>query len=684
MNTFVMRMLQMLLSNGKTDLQDIIKQLGLTKRMVLYYQKRLNDFLQSAGMGETQLKDEVLYLENCELQAVKIFLEDMDLNQYELETEERQECILLKIGIFPHPQFLERLVEEFRVSRRTLSNDLLLLKDYLQGYGVTLSSRQKQGYYLEGDELTIRYLLQTAYHHRDNICIDRIKRKLLTEAYGCYCPQKPTENIFERLRQILLDSEGYKKEKFVYFSIPDLVQTLLLVYLRGKKQTIHFDDSETEQMSFDGLSYVEEELRKLHMELEGEERSYFGLVLQSAKISNAENEDCESVVKELVWDIVTEFQRVSGLNLVHSTELFEMFVLHARSMYYRTKYRIKVTNFDEYPEEVDKAYLYMTRQVMEKISRKYGLMVDDGELQYISYYFFCMGRLNKNLDGSTEEKIVIVCVSGLGSSVYIRYQISRLLEHSFSIVISDLRNLYRILDEKTHLIISTMNINPEYTKNIRCIQVSTVLTQEDKRALIDWLLNEEVYLKNNETVSDVLDIIKNHAVIQNQEKLFRQLNKYFQSETPCERELVLADLLWPEFVRIYESAENWQEGVRKAAEPLVSAGWIQESYIEDVLAVIEEYGTYCEFFGGMLLAHAEPHENVYRPGISVAVFKEPIRVESWKKEITAVFVLGVVDQFSHATALSELVNNLSREEKYKRLSRLESAEEIYRTLLEES
>lgn len=684
MNTFVIRMLQMLLNNGKTDLQDILKQLGLTKRMALYYQKRLNDFLRAAGIGETQLKDEVLYLENCDLQAVRILLENMDLNQYDLETEERQECILLKIGIFSNPQFLEGLVEEFRVSRRTLSNDLLLLKEYLQGYGVTLSSRQKQGYYLEGDELTIRYLLETAYHHRDNICIDRIKRKILTEAYECYCPQKSVENIFERLLQILLDSDDHKKEKFVYFSIPDLVQTLLLVYLRGKKQPVHFDDGEIERMSFDGLSYVVEELKKLYMELEGQERSYFGLVLQSAKISNAENGDCESVVKELVQDIVTEFQWVSGLNLFHSTELFGMFVLHIRSMYYRTKYRIKVTNFDEYLTEVDKAYLYMTRQVMDKISRKYGLMVDDGELQFISYYFFCMGRQHESPDDSTEEKIVVVCVSGLGSSVYIRYQISRLLEHSFSIVISDLRSLHKVLDEKTRLIISTMNITPEYTKDIRCIQVSTVLTPEDKRALIDWLLNEEVYLKNNEAVSDILDIIKNHAVIRDQEKLFRRLNKYFRAELSCERELGLADLLWPEFVQICEGAADWQEGVRKAAEPLISLGWIQEGYVEDVVAVIEEYGAYCEFFGGMLLAHAEPHENVHRPGISVAVFKEPIWVESWKKEITAIFVLGVVDQFSHATALSELVSNLYEAEKYKRLSCLKSAEEVYRTLLEEA
>lgn len=684
MNTFVIRMLQMLLHNGKADIQDVLEQLGLTKRMALYYQKRLNDFLQAAGMGETQVRDEILYLENRELQAVKLLLEDMDLNQYDLETEERQECILLKIGIFLTPQFLEPFVEEFRVSRRTLSNDLLLLKEYLQGYGVTLSSRQKQGYYLEGDELTIRYLLQTAYHHRDNICIDRIKKKILTEAYESYCPQKPTENIFERLHQILLGSEAYKKEEFVYFALPDLVQTVLLVYLRGKKQPIHFHDGECAQMSFDGLSYVVEELKKLSMELSGQERSYLGLVLQSAKISNAENEECESVVKELVQDIVTEFKRVSGLNLLHSTELFEMFMLHVRSMYYRTKYRIKVTDFDEYLAEVDKAYVYMTRQVMDKISRKYGLMMDGGELQFISCYFFCMGRLHGRPNSSPQEKIVIVCVSGLGSSVYICYQIARLLEHSFSIVISDLRSLHKILDEKTRLIISTLDIKPEYSGNIRCIQVSTVLTQEDKHALIDWLLHEEVYLKNNEAVSDILDIIKNHAVIQDQEKLFRRLNKYFRPEPLCERGLGLADLLCPEFVRICTGAASWQEGVRRAAQPLVSSDWIQENYVEDTLAVIEECGPYCEFFDGMLLAHAEPRENVQRPGISVAVFKEPIRVESWKKEITAIFLLAVVDQFSHATALSELVSNLSGAEKYKRLSCLESTEEIYHALLEES
>ena len=102
--------------------------------------------------------------------------------------------------------------------------------------------------------------------------------------------------------------------------------------------------------------------------------------------------------------------------------------------------------------------------------------------------------------------------------VYIRYQVSRLLDHSFSIIISDLRNLNQVLDKNTRLIISTLDIQAEYTHDIRVIKVSTILTPAQKRELIDWLLHEEVYLKNNSMVSDLLNIIKEHAVIQEQEK----------------------------------------------------------------------------------------------------------------------------------------------------------------------
>lgn len=683
MNMFTVQILQMLIKNGKVEIQEVLKQLNLTRRMALYYQKQLNDFLLAMELGQTEIREEILYLETTDVQKIISTMEELDLCYYYPEAKERQECILIKIGISKRPQFLEGFVEEFHVSRRTLTNDLICLKEYLQEYGIQLLSKQKQGYYLEGDELTIRYLLLSAYHHRDNICIDHIKKGFLLETYQDYCSEKISDSVFEQIRQILLKSETYCKEKFVYFSLPDLAQSILMICLRGKKNNIELQ-AEEEQTFAATIDYVEKELEKLGLKLDEKERQYFGMVLQSAKISNCENGYFEESIERLIEDIITEFKRVSGLNLLRSMELFAMFKIHVRSMYYRTKYRIKITDFFDEASDIDRTFFYWTKQVMEKVGEKYGLLLDDGEIQFMSYYFFCMSRQNETLSPEIKEKIVIVCVSGLGSSVYIRYQVSKLLERSFAVVISDLRNLEKVLDQNTRLIISTLDIAREYCKGIRVIKVSTILSPQNKKELIDWLLHEDVYIRNNGMVSDVIDIIKEHAVIQEQEKLFLRLNNYFQTEHLWEKELGLADLLCPEYIQIIEKAESWKDGLQKASAPLLKAEVIHESYVMDMKAVIQEYGPYCEFLNGMLLAHAESKNNVIRPVISLAVFRNPIIVKEWEKEISAIFVLGIVEQASHAAALSELVTNLSMNEKYKSLHKLGSTDEIYKALLEDT
>lgn len=679
MNMFTVQILQMLQRCGKIELQEMQNRLKLTRRMVFYYQKQLNDFLQTSELGTTVFRDDVLYLESPRIQDIPDALAKMDTRLYYLEASERQECILIKIGISGRPQFLENLADEFHISRRTLTNDLICLKEQLQAYGIQLLSKQKQGYYLSGDELTIRYLLLNAYHHRSNICIDHIKKGLLLEAYQYYCPEPLSDNIFERLRQILTDSEAYCREKFIYFSLPDLTQTILLICLRGKKSCI--DLVPEQKPDFEpAMEYIETQLETLYLKPSEKERLYFWLVLQSAKLSSYESSFPEAPVSEIAEDILSEFQQISGLKLSRSSEIFEMFVLHVRSMYYRTRYRIKITDLYDESGETDRTFFSLTRKVMEKISAKYELLLDDGEIQFISYYLFCLSSPYEDAPQETKANIVIVCVSGLGSSVYIRYQVSRLLEHSFSILISDLRSLEQVVDQNTRLIISTLDIQSEYTQGIRVIKVSTILTPEQKKELIDWLLHEEVYLKNNGMVSDLLNIIKEHAVIQEQEKLFLRLNNYFRSESPQNQEPALTDLLLPELIQIVDTAGCWEDGIRKASLPLLKEGFILDSYVSDMLDIIQKHGPYCEFINGMLLAHAEPKNNVNRPAIGLAVFRSPVFVPEWKKEIHAIFILGITEENSHASALSELVTNLSVNETYRFLPQMETTDQIYQAL----
>lgn len=680
MNMFTVQILQILLKSGNVRLQTLTDSLGLTRRMVLYYQKQLNDFLSKENLGSTFLQDDALFLASSDMQKIPEILETLDLNQYYLEASERQECILLKIGIPGKPQFLETLTEEFHVSRRTLTNDLICIKEQLIQHNIHLLSRQKQGYYLSGDEWMIRYLLLSAYHRRTNLCIDRIKKNLLLEAYQYYCAESAPEQIFERLRLILIDSETYCGERFIYFSLPDLAQSLLLVCLRGKKESVclpmdsslHFTES---------LPYIEQQLSSLGLNLSPSERSYLGLMLQSAKISHYENGKIEEPIEALLTDMIDEFRQVSGLNLSRTSELFEMFAMHVRSMYYRTKYRIKITELYDESGETDPSFLHLTKKTMEHLAPKYDLLLDDGELQFLSYYFCCMSHPNETLTQQPKAKIVIVCASGLGSSVYVRYQVSRLLEHSFSIVISDLRSLNKVLDQNTRLILSTLDIAPEYTKNIKTLRASTILSPEQKKELIDWLLHEEVYLQNNGLVSDLLNIIKEHAVIQEQEKLFLKLNSYFNPDPLPESEPGLAELMHPDFIQIYESAKTWQDAIQKAALPLLNAGMIRNGYVSDMIDVISQYGPYCEFVSRMLLAHADPKSNIISPAISLSVFHTPIQVPEWEKEITAVFILGITEQTSHATALSELVSSLTAHDAYRTLHQLENPEAIYQVLV---
>lgn len=681
---YTVQLLQMLLSSTGVEIAEVLERLRITRRMLVYYQKQLNDVLREESLGEVRLRDEKLHLESSDLVKLQEWLEHLDLDRYYLETKERQDCILIRIGIADSPQILEGLAEEFHVSRRTLSNDLIMLKEYLGQYGISMVNRQKKGYYLEGDELMIRYLVLSAYHNRDNVCIDRIKKRFLAQMYEKYCGGEKSELIFEKIRQIVIESEVYSKGKIVYFSLPDLAQTLLLVYLRSKKKRIEYIPAENETEPFGGIDYIEKELKKLSMAPEGLEKVYFELVLQAAQMSYQEDGKCERVIAELVSDLATEVKRIGGLEIERSSELYEMFKIHVRSMYYRTRYRIKIANVSANSADTDKVFIYLTRRVMDVVSPKYHLFVDDDEIRFISYYFCCMVKKEESISTSSKEKIVIVCVSGLGTSAYIRYQVLKLLDNAYTVLISDLRNLKNVLDEHTRLILTTLSLHPNLTKGIRVIRISATLTAQNKKELIDWLLHEEVYLKKYGTVSDVLNIVKDYAVIEDQENLFQKLSNYFYADTASEAELRLENLISVDHIQIYESAADWRESVQKAAAPLVNQQLIQEEYVKDIQQVLEKYGPYCEFLDGILLTHAEPNGHVKRPVLSLAVFQSPVWVEEWKKEITAVFVLGVIDLTSHAAALSELITNLSRQGQYKILHHQKTREEIYRIIVGKS
>lgn len=662
----------LLYNNGEIDLSSVSDHLNITKRMVTYYLKQLNDIFSSNNLPEIILSNNKLSIsyDNAN-DFIKTLSDRISAKDYFLNAYERQEIIILLIGLSKDNATIEKLVNYFDVSKNTIVNDLSLIRKLLAEHHIKLLNNDKDGYYFVGDESIIRYVLMICYHHCDNFLIGNYKQKLIIH---CLPDEIDKENIIESFSKVLLDSEKYSDENFSYLVIDELVQTMLLVYDRSKKATIKMDIKILEN-NLSISSYIYAELQKLGFELNRDEFTYMYLILQSAKVSSLTPFDYQDEVTDVMNDIIDEFKRISQLNLFGNEQIYSMFLTHIKSMYYRTKYRIKIMDYQEQSVDDVLGFYYIAQKVFEKVGKKYNLLYDDDEVRLLSYYFACLE--NDNEINEDKDNLIIVQTGSLGDSLFLRNQLNLFFDSKFNLKIVAFDELKEKIDCQTRLIITT----DEYVYPcIKTVTVHQILTKNDKQKLLDWYLNNNELSEEQVVIRDIMNIVKNYAVIQDKQKLYQYLNSYFTTGVE-QKKLKLSGIFVSEHISIVNEVSNWQEFIYIAGQSILDDKLIKKSYLDDVVTIIEEHGPYCECVDGILIAHAEPKDNVKRPVLSLAVTRKPLYVPEWDKKISAIFILGVIDNESHANAFSELMKNLVKDDLYKKMHNFKDREEIYRKLV---
>ena len=676
MNAYMLQILQMLIySNGEVEINSLITRLNITKRMINYYLKQLNDFLRSFGLNEIVLSNDKMFL-NIEdsNRFMNTLKQSIKFENYIFNVSERQELIILLIGLSDENIGFESLIDYFKVSKNTISNDLISIKKQLELYDVKLLNKNKCGYYLYGDELMIRYILMSCFHHHENFIISKIKEELLIDLLK---DDIDKNSITKKINDILIESTKYSVDSdFSYLAINDLVETILLISLRKNIRALNSNEISNED-KIDSIDYVVNEFNKINLNFSGNEEIYLYYVLQSAKVSKYNQAEYSPNVLNLMKDIIENFEEICKVNLFGENELSYMFLTHIKSMYYRTKYRIKITNFEATNTDDTVGYYYISKRVMEHVASKYNLTYDDDEVRLLSYYFASLD--NESETKETKNNIIVVQISGISNSLFLKNQCSKIFGPQFTIKLSDKKHLAENIDNKTKLIITTVNLQGVDLKDNKVIKVRSILTDEDKQELLEWYLDSDCIDGNQEVIHDVLDIIKNYAIIQDKQKLYYHLNNYFRGDVE-EKKLKLSNIFSPAYIRIADSFESWQEMLFLAGEPLIDEEIINVNYVEDIVKVLEEHGPYCECMDGVLVAHAEPKNNVKCPSLSLAVVKEPLHVQEWHKDIRAIFVLGVVDTELHANAFSELMANLVKDDLYLKLNTIDDCEEIFKKI----
>lgn len=129
-------------------------------------------------------------------------------------------------------------------------------------------------------------------------------------------------------------------------------------------------------------------------------------------------------------------------------------------------------------------------------------------------------------------------------------------------------------------------------------------------------------------------------------------------------------------IQLQIHADDWRDALRKAAKPLVSAGDIGASYIEDMIQAVEKLGPYIVIAPGLALGHARPSGDVHRPCLSIATLDEPVSFGSATNDpVDIVVVLAAVDDSAHIELLQQIVVFLNQKGSFELLRNARTSED---------
>lgn len=659
MNHYLIRIIDILCKkSGLVNKKDLIDELNINRSKFFYYLNELNQLLKDHNINE-------IYDDGISLQASNLQLKQMkklsSKDTYYFSSAERKDFIVLILSISKSIVNYKTLESFLGVSRNTIIGDLNEIKKILK-----IEYSKDVGLYFVGDEFYIRYITYQSLFQNNNRIILAKKREFVEKQIELIVNKKIE---VEDVEKILLS------EKQHYFSTDNLSLAVIVSYIRSIKKTVN-----NLYIDIDDTCFIDivKKLNELGLIYNKEEENYLYLLVQSTKVVLSKDQIKNETVLNFIDDFIDRFSRIYYINL-KEYDIYHMLISHLYSLYYRSKYQIKIFDYSDIKINLEDNYGF--NYLVNDIENKYSLSISDEERKILRCYFESLKM--KDIKEKKENKIIIVCPAGLGSSSYIKYQLMRMFDNSFQIEIIDYPELERKIDNYTSLVVSTLNTEiPDYitNNNVDWINVPIVFKETDKKVLIDWLINNSDTESNND-IKNIINIIANNATIEDKNNLYFQLNKYLSnSYLNKSNKLYLLDLIAEKYINIFDQNYSLFEGIELTSKSLVADEIINEKYVSDIKETIKEYGLYCECFNGIIIPHARPHHNVKRPVISIGIFKKPIYVEDYNKEISAIFVLGVIDKESHIEAFSELIDFLKQEDRYKKIDKYNSAKELFEEL----
>lgn len=659
---------QLLAGGGVASVSDVAGVLGCSPQALRHHVNSLNSSLRTAGLPAVRVVGHELELGLPEVEDILSQLGAASRTRYVFTRDERQRIALLRIGLSGSPTTISRLCEMFEVTRNTVLSDVSGIRAALEERGLSLESCGRAGYRARGDERELRSALVEALWGLDSMVARDVAGDILGK---CLSGQndatgdgRPSD---EALREAVTETEREIPGRLAYNSIEEVVTYLKVVSLRNAvggrvadlPHGLELPIGET--IEYEAARGLIGRCRVAGVDIDECEQAYLAAVLLSSCAfdldSLGEHED--GVVRSFATSLVEAFEQAACMRFTDANELVHRLLPHVRALLYRLTFRIGFrSQIADLVTERYRAIYALARMACDTVGRSRGLAFPDDEVACLSVYFGSWLVREESDEGERRHRILIVCGSGVGTSLLIRQQLQELLGSGYRYELRNRRELGEGSLGAYELVVATADV-PGLPDN--AIRVSAILTQRQEQEILEWSIGS---LRDGPAPTrDVIDIVRRHAHVDDLCGLLRDLRSLFDGKPKPEPSgLGLLDVLTANRVRIVDDELSSDEAIRLCCEPLVRDGIVTPRYADKVIRLIDELGLYSELREQILVAHAEPGEETLGTGMSLTVFRHPVVFERWGRSFRAIFALAATDHDAHFPAMADLVHLLSTEE----------------------
>ena len=510
---------------------------------------------------QNEIKEVNKELKNCEIVSIRGIgykiegnLDDIDIKNSDLYDYDRVEYIIKKIINISSTDKdtikLEDLADSMYVSLSSVKNDLKEVKKILNEYNLKISSKHKQGICIEAsEEDIIKFIINYSNKVDNSLNIkDFLNNNII-------------ENLFS-IKKILLDTLSYENMILTDNEFKNIVNYI----------SIYLSRNNTNQSDF-----IKEYIKKY-----------------KSKKEKPISEDEQLLIRKAIKEFCRDLNIATSINLSHDKIFEECLFNHICNLYKRAD--LGINQYEITAGEIKLKYPFpfeLGKIAKKTIEKNLNMEISEDEVENIALH---IGGALERIDKRDEKKVyktIIVCTSGVGTSMLIKSKLENIFKGKLEIIKvipSYLIDYINVLD--IDFVISTVEVNLE---NVNVIKVSPMLTDKEIKLIEKYIETENVYID--------LDI-----------------QNLFSSE------LFFKDI----------KAETRSQVIDIMSKKLVEKGYIddtmRQSYFERETIATTEIGNM------VAIPHGAKGE-VYENKVAIGILKEPISWEVGKVRLVIMLAL---------------------------------------------